>query len=177
MSIQTRAGADEPIRIAVDGEMVEGRISFLRFNDIRVEITSPFCRVAKSEHIAYFALPYIQYERDGVLTPRGRQSAEQLLKEICEECMFCEAHEEELVADCQNLLAEGTWCRFRTALARCDFSESWWTFPIFLGVFFFTDWVVVELCQDAVAEKFGRRLPEELVRRLLARARWLEDQC
>jgi hypothetical protein len=161
-----------PIQISVNGETVEGKITYLRFNDIRVEITSPFADVSKALHIAYFALPYFQYARNDSLTPHGRQTAEQLLKEIYEECVFCEANEEELVLECENVLTEGPWSRFRTAIARCDFASNWHLLPIFVLVFCLTDWELVRVAQDRIEEKFGRKLPEELVRRLLARARW-----
>jgi hypothetical protein len=159
----------EPILISVNGEKVEGRISYLRINNIRVEITSPFAEVSKALHIAYFALPLFQYERDGVVTRHGRDTAEQLLREIYEECLFCE-DEEELVVECQQILSEGSWSRFRSALARFDFATHWHLLPIFILIFLLTDWELVGLAQDRIAERFGRKLPEELVRRLLARA-------
>jgi hypothetical protein len=176
MRSQEQAALNEPIEVILNGEMVEGRISFLRFNDIRVEITYPFSQVSMALHIAYFALPYIKYERDTELTPHGRRVAEELLKDIYEACAFVEVNEDALILECQQFLQQGMWSLLRTAFANADFSEGWYLFPIFVLMFFLTDWQIVQMVQDRIKEDFGRKLPDDLVRRLLVRARWLANQ-
>jgi len=176
MRNQELTALNEPIEIIVDWETVEGRISFLRFNDIRVEITYPFSQASMALHIAFFALPYIQYEQDTGLTPRGRQVAEQLLKEIYETCAFCEANENELIVECLIFMEQSTWSLLRNALANADFSEGWYLCPLFMLLFFLTDWEMIQSLQDEIKQKFGRKLPEDLLRGLLAQAKWLADQ-
>ncbi len=167
---------DEAVQIVVGGEAVEGKVVFLTFNDIRVEITQPFEGVSQPCHIPYFALPLMQYERDGVLTSRGRETSRRLLREIYDACVFCEANEEELLLECQKFLEQGTWSLLVKALSDCDFSAGWYLLPVFLLGFLFTDWGLVWQCQEDIADKFSRRLPEELVSGLVARARWLADR-
>jgi hypothetical protein len=173
---QEKVALNDPIKITLNGETVEGRICFLTFNDIRVEITYPFSQVSMGLHIAYFALPYFKYKRDDELTSYGRKVAEHLLKEIYEACAFCEANETELIVECERFLNQGAWSMLRIAFANADFSDSWYLFPIFVVMFFLTDWEVAQLMQGEIKEKFGRNLPEDLVRGLLTRARWVADQ-
>jgi hypothetical protein len=162
---------DELISIVVDENAVEGRVRFLSINDIRVEILYPFGGVSKSRHIAYFGLPYFQYEHDGALTSHGRQTAEDLLKEIYEACVFCEANELELLLETRRFLEQSTYSLLVNAFSSCDFSGNWHLFPLFLLMFFLTDWEVVRLCQDNLTETFDRKLPEDLVRALVAEVR------
>jgi hypothetical protein len=145
-----------------------GRLSF---NDIRVEIVAPFGDVALSRHIAYFALPLFQYEHDGVLTPKGRRTAEELLREIYEACVFGEENGPELLQETRRFLQQGAYRLLVRVFSECDFSDNWLLLPLFLLVFLLTDWDVVRLCQDDLMDKFGRKLPEELVRALLAEVR------
>jgi hypothetical protein len=111
--------------------------------------------------------------RDNRLTPHGRQVAEQLLKEIYETCAFCEANENQLIVECQRFLEQDNWSMLRRAYANADFSESWFLFPIFVLMFFLTDWDLVQLLKDEIKQEFGRSLPEDLVRGILTRTRWL----
>jgi hypothetical protein len=64
----------------------------------------------------------------------------------------------------------------RSAFANADFSECWFLFPIFVVMFFLTDWELVQLLKDEIKEEFGRNLPEDIVQGLLIRSRWLADQ-
>jgi len=70
-------------------------------------------------------------------------------------------------------LKQDAWSLFRQALRDSQFAGRWCLLPLVLLLELFTDWEVVDRCQEAIAEQFGRRLPEELVRGLLARVRWL----
>lgn len=82
---------DQSITIVVNGQTVQGRIRFLTLNDISVEIAYPFSGVSTRSHIAYFALPYMRFEKDGVITAYGEKRACELLREIYEACTIAEA--------------------------------------------------------------------------------------
>jgi hypothetical protein len=167
----------ESIHTIVDGDPVEGRLRYLSMNDIRVEITFPFSGVSKVQHVPYFSLPYIRYAQDATLTPQGRKTAELLLREVYEACAFAEANEEALLQECQAFLGQGSWALLRSALARIEFAGNWHLLPVFVLLFVFTDWEVVSMCQDHIVERFGRKLPDELIRGLLALTRWLANQA
>ena len=98
---------DERLQIMVGQEMVEGRFVFLFFNDMQVEITSPFQGVSEGRHIPYFGLPFGRYEQNGTLTQKGQETAHDLLREIYDACLFCEANADELLQECRGLLDLG----------------------------------------------------------------------
>jgi hypothetical protein len=165
----------ELIRIQIDGEQVEGRIRHLTRNNICVGITFPFAAVSEGSHIPYFALPWFRFEESGALSAYGRQAAERILREIYGACSFCEANEGSLLAECWRIRKQGKWFLLSQWLRATDWRENWFWAPllVFIGCFL-TDWALLNQCQDAIESRTGRKLPEDLVRRLLSLVDWGE---
>lgn len=159
--------ANRVLRIQANGRTVEGRVRSLGERDLAVEITAPFSGVADATHVPCFAPPHHRLARGGLLTPRGRQAARRLLREIHDACAFCRDHDAELVRACRRFLAERAGCGLggflppgvaRFLLARALGSGG------LLGA------LVADPCRTFLGARFGRWLPEDLVRQLLARA-------
>jgi len=156
------------IHACVDGQSVEGRITSLSVNDITVEITRPFVGISAGLHIPGFALFLYRYEQDGKLTPHGRKTAQQLLVELYQACCFCEANEEAVLAECDQLRARSRWLLLSAAWHQIDWSGlSWYELPLWLVLVLGTDLQLVSECREVIRERFGVWLPESLVRRLL----------
>ena len=167
---------EERIDVEVAGQLVEGRV-FFSVNNITVQITYPFEGITLPSHLPYFSLPFFRFERDGRLTPYGRQSAKELLTDLYDACCFCEANEEALLWECRKVLDRSLGSYLLDTLK--DFApweESWpvWSNLTCLVLLLFTDWFRVQTCQAAIEKRFGHKLPEELVRRLLEWVRWLD---
>jgi hypothetical protein len=79
---------DVPFEISVDGVTLKGRILWLYPNDIEVEILEPFNGLRTGVHVPYFAMYPVNRLATTVaghttaLTTRGRERAEQLLRDL-----------------------------------------------------------------------------------------------
>lgn len=154
-------------RIGVNGQPVEGKISYLSFSDIEVEITHPFSDVATRSHLPYFALPYRRFARGGAITSYGVQVARRLLREVYDACVFCEARQDELVLACRLFFGEYAGSLLGNVVPT---SVPWFVLFWLLTAGSVTDCLAVERCRAALFEQFRKWLPEDLVRRPLARA-------
>ena len=158
---------DERLQIMVGQERVEGRFVFLFFNDMQVEITSPFQGVSDGLHIPCFCLPFGRYEQNGTLTQKGQETAHWLLRKIYDACLFCEANADELLQECRGLLDLGAWGLLSRSPSRKILSAAWHLSPVALLVSLLTKWEMVNFCRNTLAKRFGPWLPEDLVRGLL----------
>jgi hypothetical protein len=149
----------------VDGQVIEGEIVFLRFNDITVEITSPFSRMSMSAHIPGLALPLFQYERGGHLTEQGLAMATRLLADLYDACCFVEANEEALREECNQIRNRGRWSLLMSGWQDCGWHPLYMLLEVLLALA--TDMVLVDQCRQTIKDRFNRWLPEALVRWLL----------
>jgi hypothetical protein len=78
------------IQLTIDGVEVIGEILYLAPNDIEIEIKAPFSGFKSGLHVPYFAmyesnwLATMVARRTEVMTDRGRQKAEELLRGLYE---------------------------------------------------------------------------------------------
>lgn len=78
-----------PITLIIDGQTVTGEIVSLATNDIEIKLTSPCGNSRKGLHVPHFKMAYKQHwlaDSAGVLTKRGQLVAEQLLRELYQDC-------------------------------------------------------------------------------------------
>jgi hypothetical protein len=153
------------ITTKVDGQVIAGKIVFLRFNDITVEITWPFSRISTRAHIPGLALPLFQYERDGHLTERGLAMARRLLADLYDACCFVETNEEALREECNRIRNLGRWALLISECRDCGWHPLYMLLEVLLVLA--TDMVLVEQCRQTIEDRFNRWLPEALVRWLL----------
>ncbi|MEJ2727374.1 MAG: hypothetical protein P8185_02495 [Deltaproteobacteria bacterium] len=71
------------IQITIDGQKVEGEITYRCASDISVKITKPYQDVSRGLHIPYFARPHASFDSD-----LGDKTARDLLKSIYHLCKF-----------------------------------------------------------------------------------------
>jgi hypothetical protein len=71
------------IQTTIDGQKVEGEITYRSASDINVKITNPYQDVSRGLHIPYFARPYKSFD-----TELGDKIAKDMLKEIYHLCTF-----------------------------------------------------------------------------------------
>ena len=77
-----------PITLIIDGQTVTEIVS-LATNDIEIKLTSPCGNSRKGLHVPHFKMAYKQHwlaDSAGVLTKRGQLVAEQLLRELYQDC-------------------------------------------------------------------------------------------
>jgi hypothetical protein len=71
------------IQITIDGQKVEGEITYRCASDICVKITKPYQDVSRGLHIPYFARPHASFDAD-----YGDKTATDLLESIYHLCKF-----------------------------------------------------------------------------------------
>ncbi len=74
---------DNKIKITINGQEVEGEITYRCASDITVKITKPYQDVSRGLHIPYFARPYASFDSDF-----GNKTAKDLLECIYHLCIF-----------------------------------------------------------------------------------------
>jgi hypothetical protein len=98
--------------IKLDDKVVEGHITYLKANDISVEITNPYQEIRSGLHIPWFAmhLKEIHFaDSNRILTEYGRKRAEILLAKLYVDCKYFEANKDRLKAVYEERGQRGLW--------------------------------------------------------------------
>lgn len=94
--------------ITIEGGAVTGRITYLRANQITVEITCPYQGVASGRHIAHYSMRsgrnyYEEMTDEGLrITEYGKETAKRTLQEIYDACHYIESNLASLKPECSR---------------------------------------------------------------------------
>ena len=89
-------------------EAITGRITYLRPNQINVEITSPYQGITSGRHIPYFSMRpgrkrfEEMTEKGAMITDYGIERAKEILQEIYDACHYIESNLASLKPECSR---------------------------------------------------------------------------
>ncbi|MGI6549531.1 MAG: hypothetical protein ACOX4Q_05725 [Syntrophomonadales bacterium] len=90
------------------GGAITGRITYLRPNQINVEITSPYQGITSGRHIPYFSMRpgrkrfEEMTEKGAMITDYGIERAKEILQEIYDACHYIESNLASLKPECSR---------------------------------------------------------------------------